>query len=97
MLTYEEARKIGIDACVKKIGEDFVSMHEDNLCVGYGDVDDYAFCFLGISDQPENLDNRKDLVLDSTSKWPYIAKCNVWYQDGKIEFLDCILPNVEIA
>lgn len=46
MLTYEEARKIGIDACVQKIGEDFVNEHEDNLCAGYGDVEDYAYCFL---------------------------------------------------
>lgn len=97
MLTYEEARKIGIDACVQKIGEDFVNKHEDNLCAGYGDVEDYAYCFLGVSDQPENLDDGKGLVLDSTNKWPYIAKCNVWYLDGRIEFFDCILPQEKLA
>ena len=92
MLTFEEAKKIGIDACVAKLGESFVSKHEDNLCAGYGDVEDYAYCFLGVSDQPEKLSG--ELVLDSTSKWPFIAKCNVWYNDGRIEFFDCVLPGV---
>ncbi len=94
MLSYEQAKKIGIDACVEKIGEDFVSKHEDNLCVGYGDVEDYAYCFVGVDDAPEIIDDREELVLDSTSKWPFIAKCNVWYNDGHIEFFDCKLPKV---
>ena len=29
MLTYEAAKKMGIDACVEKLGRDFVKMHKD--------------------------------------------------------------------
>lgn len=92
MLTYEQAKKIGAEACVGKMGEDFVSKHEDNLCVGYGDVEDFAYCFLGIDDKPEHIDDKEEIVLDSASKWPYQVCCNVWYEDGKVEFFDCILP-----
>ncbi len=94
MLTYEEARKIGINACVDKLGHNFVKKYKDKSCSGYGDVDDYAYCFVGVSDRPDEYYNDRELVLDGNgfSDWPFIAKCNVWYNDGHIEFFDCKLP-----
>ena len=29
MLTYEKAKKIGIDACIDKLGREFVMSHKD--------------------------------------------------------------------
>lgn len=92
MLTYEQAKKRGMDACVEKMGRSFVDMHKDNLCYGASDVDEYAYCFLGVDDKPDVLGGKRELILDSTSKWPYVAKCHVWYSDGKIDFYDCVLP-----
>ena len=33
MLTYGEARRIGADACIDRLGRDFVKQHRDNACV----------------------------------------------------------------
>ena len=97
MLTFEEARKIGINACIDKLGREFIMRNKENSCTSYGDAEDYAFCFLGVDNRVPNFNPNEELVLDGDSKWQYVAKCNVWYQDGKIEFLDCILPNVEVV
>ncbi len=96
MLTFEEAKKIGLDACVDRIGRDFVMKYRDTTCPAYADMDDHAYCFIGV----DNSDSRYDegsLVLDggsdSRSTWPYSARCNVSYRDGTIEFLECVLPS----
>ena len=53
MLTFEEAKKIGIKACADKLGIDFVRKYEDRSCVAYGDEEDHAFCFVGVI--PQNI------------------------------------------
>ena len=95
MLTYEAAKKIGIDACVEKLGKDFVRLHKDTSCAGYGNADDHAFCYVGVDDRPEPVWNDSEVILDGSpsSKFPYLSSCNVWYSDGKIEFLDHIVPD----
>lgn len=95
MLTYEEAKKIGVNACIDKLGRDFVLKYRDTSCAGYGKEDDYAFCYVGVDDRMEPEKTGKGLVLDDSpdSKFPYLAMCNVWYENGKIEFLDCVLPD----
>ena len=91
MLTYEKAKKIGIEACIDKLGRDFVNKHKDTSSSGFGDRGDHAFCFVGVDDRPET--NMSDeLVLTSNGKFPYVARCNVRYSDGYIEFLECVLP-----
>ena len=92
LLTFEEAKKIGINACVDKLGRDFVKKNREYSCTSYGDADQYAFCFVGIDNHSEPNFGPHELVLDGDSKWPYKATCNVWYKDGRIEFLDCIIP-----
>ena len=96
MLTYEEARKIGVNACVDKLGRDFVMKYKKTSCSSYGDDETHAFCFVGVDTEPTppHIDG-EPLVLDGCSEWPYFAKCNVWYKDGRIEFSDCLLPEAQ--
>ena len=92
MLTYDEAKKIGINACIDHLGRDFVTRYRDNASSAYGDRTDHAYCFVGVSDQPEA--NMADgLRLTSMEAFPYIARCNVYYETGDVTFLDCVLPD----
>ena len=92
MLTESEAKKIGIDACINIIGVDFCKKHRDSACVSYGVNDGIMFCGLGIDDTPLAIDkNPSKLVLSETS-FKYTASCNVYLQDGHIEYLECITP-----
>lgn len=98
MLTYEEARKIGVYACINKLGKDFVDKYRETSCSAYGDMEDHAVCFVGVSDQEDDLEG-KLIVLSSApeSRFPYRASCNVGYKDGKVTFLECILPTEKTA
>ncbi|MEZ3487296.1 MAG: hypothetical protein K1W22_12105 [Lachnospiraceae bacterium] len=93
LLTYEEAKKIGIHACIDKLGRDFVRKYRETSCSAYGDMEDFAYCFVGVSNIADDLTN-PSIVLSSApeAQFPYIASCNVEYADGKITFLECILP-----
>lgn len=94
MLTFEEAKKIGIKACIDKLGYDFVKKHADTACSAYGDEGDYASCFVGVSTEPDTPWNGETLILDDSpeKKFPYSASCNVAYADGTITFLECTIP-----
>ena len=92
MLTFEQARKIGIEACVDRLGRDFVMKYRDTSCPAYGDWEDRAYCFVGVDNSEGRYGDGKTFKLTSTGKWPYSARCTVRYEDGKIEFLDCIIP-----
>ncbi len=48
MLTVVEAKKIGIQACMDKIGYDFCKKHADNGTTAYGEDDGFVKCFLGL-------------------------------------------------
>ncbi len=94
MLTYAQAKKIGVNACLDKLGRDFVRRYENTSCAGYGEEDEYAFCYAGVDDRTELPEENTDIILDDGkgTKFPYLASCNVWYEDGRIDFLDCVLP-----
>ena len=96
MLTFEEAKKIGIRACVDKLGYDFVKKYEATACSAYGDDGDHASCFVGVSTEPDTPWNGGPLILDDSpeSKFPYSASCNVAYADGTVTFLECTLPSM---
>lgn len=91
MISYETARKIGIDACIDKLGREFVMKHRDFSSSADGDRGDHVYCFVGVSDK-EDVGMMDELVLTSDDKFPYVARCNVSYEDGEISFLDCVLP-----
>ena len=96
MLTYEEARNVGINACLDRIGRDFVKKYRDSSCSAYGDIDrEYVYCFVGVSDRPRKKRNEGDPIVLSSApedQFPYMASCLVNYSDGEIEFKKCILP-----
>ena len=76
MLTVKEAARIGINACIDKIGRDFVLAHRDNGTSAYGENDGSVYCYVGVDDKPwVPPDISKGLVLDSESKFPYHASC----------------------
>lgn len=91
MITYEKARKIGVDACIDKLGREFVMKYKDRSSSAYGDRGDHAYCFVGVDNSIEDHENSQ-LILTSNNGFPFRASCNVRYKDGEIEFLECILP-----
>lgn len=91
MLTIEEAKKIGIRACINMIGYDFCKEHADNATSAYGEEDGYVNCFVGVSDSPTpecDITKVDELILTSGKKWPYAAGCNVYLESEEIEFLE---------
>ena len=98
MLSVKEAKKIGIWACIEKIGLEFCKEHADNSVSAWGKRDGYKVnCFVGVSDEPEPDPNEvfKDgyyLRADSECDWPYYAFCDVYRETGEIEFGECVLP-----
>ncbi|MBD5149868.1 MAG: hypothetical protein HDT18_05750 [Oscillibacter sp.] len=92
MLTVKEAAQIGINACIDKIGRDFVLANRDNGVSGYGENDGMVFCYVGVDDKPWVDEEPDVLVLDSTSKFPYRVSCNVRLADGTTDFIECVLP-----
>lgn len=69
MLTFEEAKKVGIRACIDKIGYEFCKIHQDNSTSAYGEDDGVAKCFVGINDAPPHeYDIEKVEYLILTSK-----------------------------
>ena len=95
MLTFEEAKRIGIRACVDKLGYDFVKKYEDTACSAYGDEGDHASCFVGVTTEPEKPWTGGALVLDDSpkSKYPYSASCKVAYADGSISGMTLVTPS----
>lgn len=92
MLKAAEAKKIGINACINKIGLDFCKKHEANACTSCGIRDDKMFCSVGIDDVPYVVPKNPEKLILSESGFQYIASCNVDMNNGKIEFLECIVP-----
>ena len=93
MLSYEEARRVGINACIDKIGRDFCEKNRDYSCAWYGDMEKYAYCGVGISDE-DSYHPQERLILTHEEDWLYMVLCNVWYEDGRIEFLKCRIPHL---
>lgn len=92
MLTFEQAKKIGVDACIDHLGRDFVNRFKDTACDAYADMEDHAYCFVGVDDRDTRYGEGVP-TLTSTDSFPYIARCNVRYSDGDISFFDCVLPS----
>lgn len=92
MLTFEEAKKIGVDACVELLGRDFVNKYKDSSCPAYADMEEYAFCFLGVDNSPSRND-MQGVKLTSSDSFPFVARCTVKYSDGSVNYLDCVLPS----
>lgn len=92
MLSSVEALKIGITACIDKLGKDFCVKYEENACTSYGEHDGQMFCSVGIDDKFVDVSNVPNKLVLSESGFQYMASCNVDMNDGSIEFLECRLP-----
>lgn len=94
MLTFEEAKKIGKNACIEMLGRSFYEKYIDSSTTAYGDFseDGVIFCYVGVNDHPQKNENVQSLILSSTNPIPYSASCNVQLEDGKVIFLECKLP-----
>jgi len=92
MLDTREAKKIGISACIAKIGVDFCKKYEANACTSCGVRDNVMFCSVGIDDIPYEVQREPETLVLSESGFQYFASCNVDMRDGTIEFLECIVP-----
>lgn len=98
MLSVQEARKIGIRACIDKIGYDFCKNHADNAVSAYGKENGAVECFVGVSDSPApecDINNVTELILTSASKWPYYARCMVNLKTEKVVFVNYKTPSGE--
>ena len=91
MLSFEQAKTIGVDACIDRLGRDFYMQYRDTSSSGYGDMDDRAYCFVGINDADNRYDERP-LTLTSNNSFPYRASCTVRYEDGGIDFIEYTTP-----
>lgn len=87
MLTEEQAKKIGIEACIDKLGYDFCMKYKDNAISAYGRAEgDKIECFVGVSDEP--YVEPETPCLTSHYRWPYAARCLVDLHTGEVEFIE---------
>ena len=93
MITFEDARKIGIKTCIEALGVDFVKKHADTAssAFGYGEDEQTVFCFVGVDDEPQRPYDGV-LILTSKDSFPYRASCNVSMYDGTTKFIERVTP-----
>lgn len=95
MLTEEEARRIGLRACVEKIGIEFCEKHKDTSVCAYGVVEGVMQCYFGVDDQP-NPDFEKlkpeEVYLSCRRYAPYFARCEVNMESGVVTITDFCIP-----
>lgn len=92
MLNVEAARKIGIKACIDKLGRDFVVAHKEFATSAYGESEEGVYCFVGVDNRSRTGNGNRKLILDSHSEFPYRVSCNVSLLDGTPIFIECVLP-----
>lgn len=93
MLTFEDAKRIGLNACIEKLGREFVNKYADSTSSAYGDDGEgNAFCFVGVDNRPQKP-YTGTLTLSRREKFPYRASCKVSMSNGSTVFYDCVLPN----
>lgn len=94
MLSFEAAKKIGVNACIDKIGRDFVTKNKDNSTSAYGEGEGEGevYCYVGVAEESSGLNDSPDKLYLTADGFPYYASCNVSMMDGSITFLECVVP-----
>lgn len=93
MLSINDAKRIGINACIDKLGRDFVEDRQEYGTSGYGECEEGVYCFVAVDDSPYKSQYKDgQIVLDSITSFSYSAKCVVSLEDGKVNFIECVLP-----
>lgn len=82
-----DRKKIGFQALVKAIGEQFFKEHENSAVFSYGEENKGLYCFLGISLHPSLKLNGLSASIDD---WDIYASCYV--TDTGIIMDKCRLP-----
>lgn len=72
-----EMKRAGINACIDKIGRDFVKKYADSSTSSYGMSEGVMHCFVGVDDAPRAFTPDVPLTLDGKTKFPYFARCTV--------------------
>ena len=88
----ETAKKIGRDACIEKLGSEFVKQHSGNAVFACGIHNEEMFCFVGVNDEEFVSDENDKLVLDNISQWKYRVSCFVSLKDGAVRFKELVVP-----
>lgn len=92
MLNVEMALEIGINACIGKLGREFVRTHRDQAVSGFGEYENGVFCFVGVEEDTIYKNSDPVFILDSCSVFPYRVSCYVSLDDGALSFVECVLP-----
>lgn len=79
--------KIGFQALVKTIGEQFFKEHENSAVYSYGEEEKGLYCFLGISLHPSTQIRGLSASMD---EWDVYASCYVIGEDVVLD--KCKLP-----
>ena len=92
MLTRKEARRIGINACIDKIGRDFYEKYINSVSIAYGEIENGEFCFVGVDNKNTPYEYQDSLVLSSSEPIPYRVSCKILLQNGEVEFIEMTTP-----
>ena len=92
MLNANEAKKIGISACIDRLGYGFCKKYESSACTSWGLHDSKMFCCVGIDDEPYVPEKNPSRLILSEVKFRYTVSCDVDMNDGSIEYLECVTP-----
>ena len=91
MLTFDEARKIGLNACIDQLGRDFVKKYADSSSSAFGQIEDAAYCFVGVEPNPD-MSEEKELILSEKRQFSYRVSCMVSMKNGDISYIEKVLP-----
>lgn len=93
MLSVDDAKRIGINACIDKLGRSFVTDRQEYGTSGYGECEEGVYCFVAVDDGPHKSKYKDgQIVLDSITNFSYSAKCIVSLENGAVNFMECVLP-----
>lgn len=92
MLSKNEAKKIGINACINKIDPTFFQKYKQNACASWGEYNEKMFCSIGIDSKPCILEKKPSKLILTEDGFQYMVSCEVNMTDGSIEYLECITP-----
>ena len=85
MLSIEEARKIAINACIDKLGKDFVEKYKDSSVFAIGVWNGQVYCYIGVNCKNIEIKS-KELLLDE-EKFEYCSSCLVDLETGNISYI----------
>lgn len=88
MLSIYESNKVGIQACINRIGEDLFKNRCTVSTTGHGEVGtDRVFCFAACSRESHYPEGQLILSECPDKGWDYMAKCLVNRNTAEVEYI----------